>query len=561
MLIGIDVGGTYTDGVLTDGTNILHSSKRPTDEKDLHTTLLTVLDDLLHAVPADVPLERIVLSTTLVTNLLATGRCARTALLLMPGYGLPHDAYQISSDTYFLEGAIDFRGREISPINETEVYDLAARLRQEGIKRAAVAGKFSNRNRSHEVAVQKILKKYYPDLMTIISSDLSNKLNFPRRAATAYFTAAVSAEWQQFAEQIEQAIRLRCPGVMLHILKADGGTMPLDISRLNPCETIFSGPAASTMGALALTMDKKNSLVVDIGGTTSDLALLIDGQPLHASRGARLLDHYTHIEAVSVSSIPIGGDSPINVSSDGISIGQHRLGPAACFGGSAPTVTDAFNYFLQLGAGDMDLSNQALETLTKLAGLSVQEICSQVIDQVIQLLSTATHDIFTRWEYEPAYRVWEVVNRTKFTLDRVIGIGAAAPAIVPMLAESLEAKAFVHKYSPVANALGAALVRPTLSVSVHIDTEQAVCSMEPGGTVEKRPELKRYGLEDARQLALSYLHELAADRQIDSYVGDSRFFMEEQFNMIRGWDRTGRIFDIGVQIAPGFIESCQGVMD
>ena len=245
MLIGIDVGGTFTDGVLFDGRVIKESVKRPTDNDNLDRVILEVLNELLSVVPEEKTVERIVLSTTLVTNLLATGKGKRTALILIPGYGLPHDAYQLSPDTFFITGAIDFRGREIEPISVNEIRALADKLKQMGIKRAAIAGKFSNRNRSHESQTADILKQEYPDLEVFLSCDIANQLNFPRRAATAYFTAMISREWQHFVDEVEKALQKRGADIEVHILKADGGTLPLDISRHYPCETIFSGPAAS----------------------------------------------------------------------------------------------------------------------------------------------------------------------------------------------------------------------------------------------------------------------------------------------------------------------------
>lgn len=559
MLIGIDVGGTFTDGVLFDGRVIKESVKRPTDNDNLDRVILEVLNELLSVVPEEKTVERIVLSTTLVTNLLATGKGKRTALILIPGYGLPHDAYQLSPDTFFITGAIDFRGREIEPISANEIRTLSDKLKQMGIKRAAIAGKFSNRNRSHESQTADILKQEYPDLEVFLSCDIANQLNFPRRAATAYFTAMISGEWQHFVDEVEKALQKRGTDIEVHILKADGGTLPLDISRHYPCETIFSGPAASTMGALALTMDNKNSLVIDIGGTTSDLALLVEGIPLQASRGAQLMNHYTHVKAVSVRSIAIGGDSPLAYSDGRITILADRKGPAACFGGDAATVTDVFNHRLALQQGDVNRSKNYLQNIAEQAHLDLDSMCDQVIDEVIKTLIMATDDMFTEWENEPAYRVWEVVHRRKFALDRVVGIGAAAHFMIPRVAQSLGVEPFVHHYSDVANALGAAVARPTLSVYLHLDTERSLCSVEPGGVVEKTHEIVKYQLSDARELAVKYLRKWGKERGMETYLDEYTVFHEEQFNVIRGWNRTGRIFDIGIQIAPGLIQEYQGV--
>jgi len=559
LLIGVDVGGTFTDGVLFDGRDIVKTLKRPTDNHNLQAVMLDVLDDLLAAVPEQTAVERIVLSTTLVTNLIATGQGERTALILIPGYGLPHTAYHLSPDTFFLSGAIDFRGREIEPVSRDEIISLAVKLKQLGIRRAAIAGKFSNRNRSHEDQAAELLKQEYPDLEIVLSCDISNRLNFPRRAATAYFTAMISPEWQNFVDEVEKALQHKGLAAEVHILKADGGTLPLSASRKYPCETIFSGPAASSMGALALTMDNQNSLVVDIGGTTSDLALLVEGQPLHASKGARLLEQYTHVEAVSVRSIAIGGDSPLAFADGELKILPERQGPAACFGGETATVTDAFNHRLSLDQGDVNRSRKYLQKIAEQADLQLEDLCDRIINQVVATLTEATRAMFKEWENEPAYRVWEIVHRRHFTLDRVVGIGAAAYCIIPRVAEALGVPAYIHRYSDVANALGAAVARPTLSVYLHLDTERSLCSVEPGGIVDKRADIGIYQLEDARQLAVDYLYQMGKLRGMDDYLDDYQVFWEEQFNMIRGWNRTGRIFDIGVQIAPGLIKSYQGV--
>ena len=559
MLIGIDVGGTFTDGVLFAEQEVKKAVKRPTDNDNLQTVILGVLDDLLEAVPDPTKVQRIVLSTTLVTNLLATGKGQRTALIMIPGYGLPHQAYQLSADTFFIRGAIDFRGREIEPLSPAEIKNMANQLKQMGIKRVAVAGKFSNRNRSHENQVAQILKQEYPDLEVFLSSDISNRLNFPRRAATAYFTAMISPEWQHFVDEVERALQQRGEGIEVHILKADGGTLPLEISRYFPCETIFSGPAASTMGALALTMDKNNSLVIDIGGTTSDLALLVEGLPLQASRGARLMSQYTHVQAVSVRSIALGGDSPLTYANGQIDILMDRRGPAACFGGETATVTDAFNYGLSLQQGDASRSEAYLQKLAEVSSLKLDDICTMVIQQVVATLVEATEHMFKEWENEPAYRVWEVVNQRHFSLDRVVGIGAAAYSIIPSVAQSLQVQPFLHHYADVANALGAAVARPTLAVYLHLDTERSMCAVEPGGVVEECRDINKYQLEDARDMAIKYLYQLGKERGMNDYLDDHFIFLEEQYNLIREWDRNGRIFDIGAQVSPGLITEYQGV--
>jgi N-methylhydantoinase A/oxoprolinase/acetone carboxylase beta subunit len=556
MLIGIDVGGTYTDGVLFSDGSVMHSVKHPTNGDDLQETLLSVLDELIKN--SSKAIRRVVLSTTLVTNLLAAERGERTALLLLPGSGLPFSSYRISPDTYFLKGSIDFRGREIEGPDEEEIEAVLKEIDGLGIHRVAVAGKFSNRNDGHEALVRQMVRERHPHMDICTSNEVSGRLNFPRRAATCYYTAMTMREWNAFADGIEGAIHARLPGCELHILKADGGTMTLEASRARPCETVFSGPAASTMGGTALNSDHLNSVVVDIGGTTSDISLLIEGRPLYASKGASIRGHLTHINSFAVTSIAMGGDSPVTAGSGAPEIGRVRLGPAACFGGEAPTVTDAFNVLLTLNIGAADRSAAMLEPVAAQLGLTLEALCGAVAQRVIDTLAASIRDMFRQWEDEPAYKVWEVVHRRTFVLHQVIGIGAAAAAIVPMLAQRLGVPHFLHRYSPVANALGAALARPTLAVQVHVDTQNGVYTVSPGGasgTVDHR----NYQLEDARKLARRFLAEMGSERGLAAYADEAQIFLEEQFNVMRGWDLAGKLFDVGIEIKPGFVHGYEGV--
>lgn len=558
MLIGIDVGGTYTDGVIFEQGDIKASTKAPTDSGDIRGSVLQVLDDLLGSRKPET-IQRIVLSTTLVTNTLATGRGEPTALILLPGYGLPHDAYKISEHTWYLKGAVDFRGRQIDPLDKSELAAAVVAIAGLGVKRIAVAAKFANRNNSLELQIRDYINERCPEIKVSISSEVSGKLNFPRRAVTAYFTAMTLTEWNHFADEIEAALRQRgivCP---VDILKADGGTLSLESSRTMPCETVFSGPAASTMGALALNDEKINSVVIDVGGTTSDISLIIDGHPLYAAKGARIEDHFTHVNAFAVRSLALGGDSPLLIAEGGIDVGRTRQGPAACFGGEAPTVTDVFNVYYKLNIADAGRSQAQLAKLAKENRLGLSEMCQTIVEMVTERLMTAIREMFAQWETEPAYKVWEVIHRRRFELHRIMGIGAAAEAILPPLAQRMAVPLFSHQYSAVANALGASVVRPTLSVQVHVDTAADICTVDPGGIRAGMMPGGKVQLEDVKALACKYLVMIGGERGMGEYTSEYQFFMEEQFNTIRGYSGSGKLFDVGVQVLPGFIHEFKGV--
>lgn len=556
MLIGIDVGGTFTDGVLCSEGRILDTAKRPTKEKELQDSIIAVLDDLLQGIKGG-DITHVAISTTLVTNLLATGGGDRAALILIPGPGLNWHKMEFLPYTYIARGATDFRGRIIEPLDQGQIEEIGKLIVAADIHKVAVVGKFSQRNSSHERQVAAILKERHPHLEVVTGFEVSGQLNFLRRAVTTYYTAITKEKWSSFAHGIQQAFRERGITSPINILKADGGTMPLEMSLRYPCETVFSGPAASVMGAFALTMDRRTSVVVDIGGTTTDLALILEGKPLYASRGALLGGHYSHVRSFAVRSLPLGGDSTVRISGGEIVIGPERSGPAACFGGLAATPTDAVNVLEGGKLGHLELSIRALEEVAQQAGLAVRELAQRIIHQVIIQLEAGIKEMFKSWEQEPAYKIWEIVNRRRVKLERVAGIGAAAEAFVPALAEQLGCRALVHRYSPVANALGAAVARPTLSLLLHADTQRQSYYLNLEGISGKFE--PSWQLKEAKELAIKHLQEIASKRGIGRYADRYEFFLEEQFNMIRGWSTVGKLFDVGVQITSGIIDEFKGV--
>jgi len=235
-----------------------------------------------------------------------------------------------------------------------------------------------------------------------------------------------------------------------------------------------------------------------------------------------------------------------------------RLGPAACFGGEVPTVTDAFNIMNQLGLGNPEASHVTLNAVAAALGVPLDGLCRSVADQVSERLEKSIEDMFRHWENEPAYKVWEVVNARKFNLHQVIGIGAAAPTIVPVLAERMKVPHFLHRLSPVANALGAAVARPTVAVELHVDTGREMYSASPGG-LSGKVNKRNYQLKNAEELARDCLKQVCADRGLSDYADDAQIYSVEQFNVIRGWEQEGKLFDIGIQISPGLIHEYKGV--
>ncbi len=244
-------------------------------------------------------------------------------------------------------------------------------------------------------------------------------------------TAATKDRYGQFAADMAAALKERKIRAPVYILKADGGTLPLDKSVGMPVETIFSGPAASIMGVLALTEPGQTSVVVDIGGTTTDLALILSGQPLLSSKGARVDSLLTHVRAFAVKSVAIGGDSAVAVNGGSLTVGPQRDGPPVCMGGGCPTPTDALRVLGLSSIGDGAKAEQAMQVLAQGLGCSTAEAAQKTIDAVVDKMVSEIEEMFREWESEPAYRIWEIMSKEKLSAQNVVGVGGGSPPWCP----------------------------------------------------------------------------------------------------------------------------------
>ncbi len=558
MLIGIDVGGTTTDAVVVDGNKVVKTAYVPTDHENLLKCLLGALDELVQGIDTR-KVERVVLSTTLITNMIAEGKTDPVALVLIPGPGTNPRDYALG-ESIILDGAIDFRGKEIDKLREPQIKEAASRIRARGLSRVAVVGKFCQRNHAHELKVGEILAAALPGKKIELGHRVSGQLNFPRRAATTMLTAATKDRYELFAKDVAAALRERKISAPVYILKADGGTLPLDKSVQMPVETIFSGPAASIMGVLALTEPGRSSVIVDIGGTTTDLALILSGKPLLSAKGTRVGSLLTHVRAFAVRSIAIGGDSAVAVCCQGfapgagLAVGPHRDGPPLCMGGNGPTPTDALRVLGLCQIGDAAKAEKAMQIVAQGLGCTSKEAAQKVVDAVVDKIVFEINEMFREWEQEPAYRIWEIIKRESLSAQSVVGVGGGAPPLVPLVAARLKAAGIVPQYASVANAIGAAVARPTLTLNLHIDTEKGEYSVAEDGLTGRVTDQKTTP-EEAERLARRLIAERAALLGIGEYAAEAEVTYSEVFNMIRGWSTVGRLMDVRMEIPAGLLPS------
>jgi hypothetical protein len=200
------------------------------------------------------------------------------------------------------------------------------------------------------------------------------------------------------------------------------------------------------------------------------------------------------------------------------------------------------------------LAEKAMQIVAEGLSCTAKEAAQKVVDAVVDRIVFEVNEMFQEWEQEPAYRIWEIMKRELLSARSVVGVGGGAPPLVPLVAARLGAVAIVPEYAPVANAIGAAVARPTLTLNLHIDTEKGEFSVAEEGLTGRVTDRKMTP-EDAEKLARRLLAERAARLGIGEYAGEAEVTYSEVFNMIRGWSTVGRLMDVRMEIPAGLLPS------
>lgn len=542
------MGGTYTDAVFIQDGHILYTAKVPTRSENLVETLMEAFDQL--NIPDEQAISQITVSTTLVTNAVLQNRIPPVQLLLFSGHGMSVDALPWPVSYLELSGEMDFRGREIEPPDQSEWKKLLTSDLRENPNLVAIVGKFSHRNSLHEEQLASYLRGINPTL-NIALGHVCGQANFYRRSLTTYLNLGISNLYHQFAQQLQSAVSERNIRAQISILKADGGIVPL--TKLRPIESIYSGPAASILAALTQGEPTASSIIVDIGGTTTDIGLVLSGVPLLSSKGAEIGPFSTLVRSLAVRSIPVGGDSAIRASDQGFVLENFRLGPAYCLGGDLPTPTDAMRYLRLIDYGDERLAEEALASLLPMERRTLKflhELATAIIDRVAERIARAVDSLKQEWQEEPAYKVWEVLHPHEDHAFHTLISGGGARGMSKALEIRLRTPVQLGVFPEVSNALGAAMARPTFDCTLHLDTymkryrveetgEQGVWS----GALRPYLEVEEFLETLAQQQAAFY------EIKIDDLEKEPFDF----FPIVKGYKTVGQIVRGAVHLRPGVI--------
>ncbi len=332
FILGIDTGGTYTDGILLDyhTRQVITTTKTLTTRHDLKECILKALDALLPEDPQRVRL--ISISTTLATNAVAEGKGRPVGLFLL-GYDadlvqrFKLDADFATSSFHYIEGGHNLHGEEQAPLALDALLERATAI-QADVEAFAVSGYFSPFNASHEERAFTALSEStgHP---VVLGHQLASKLNSVQRATTATLNASLLSILQDFIMAMRKSLNERNVNAPLMVVRGNGALMDAQVAEQLPVETVHSGPAASAIGARFLAQQEQ-ALVIDIGGTTTDLAVVDGGQVNVSETGTTVGGYPTAVRAAHVRSIGLGGDSRIALDMENrLTIGPERVTPLA----------------------------------------------------------------------------------------------------------------------------------------------------------------------------------------------------------------------------------------
>jgi N-methylhydantoinase A/oxoprolinase/acetone carboxylase beta subunit len=362
--LGLDTGGTYTDAAVVDMSTfeVLVKAKSPTTYHDLSIGILGAIDGVLATNgfdPADI--QFVGLSTTLATNSILTGKGGKVGHI---GIGwTPHQDYSSGADMdAYIKGGHGVWAQQMDPL-DTEALGMAIEEMKGKVDSFVVSAHFSVYNPDHERTAAKIIKER-TGMPVVLGHHLSSQLGVPERSVTAVLNARLLPIISDFLDSVESSLAERHISSTILVFKGDGTLMNIGMARERPVETILSGPAASLMGGKVLCREE-NCIMVDIGGTSTDIAYLDDGFPRISKEGATVGRWRTRVKAIDIWTVGLGGDSHVVSDQRGnFKIGPERVVPLSVAASQYPkikermTETSETNYYMVIDKSHSKLSER-----------------------------------------------------------------------------------------------------------------------------------------------------------------------------------------------------------
>ncbi|MGI9418447.1 MAG: hydantoinase/oxoprolinase N-terminal domain-containing protein, partial [Geminicoccaceae bacterium] len=440
MRIGVDVGGTNTDAVIIGAQGVIGWQKTPTTE-DVYSGIVTAISAAIDSGSTDkAAIDSVMIGTTHFTNAVIERRallpvgvlrlCLPATSAIPPMTDWPSDlALAIGGHVALVAGGYEYDGREIAPLDETAVAEAARAMLRKGLQTAAVTSVFSPMNGAMERRAAEIIQNEAPDIAVSLSSELGQFGLLPRENSTI-INAALVALATRVVEAFRRALHELGLDVPLFISQNDGTLMRVEEVERYPVLTFASGPTNSMRGAAHLA-GVDDAMVVDIGGTTSDIGMLRKGFPRQSTHFVDVGGVKTNFRMPDVLAIGLGGGSII--SDHGRRVGPSSVGfaltqEAFCFGGSTLTTTDIAVAGGWADIGDRslvkavtsDTIDKARDTMRHLLDVNVERMKTEARD--LPLLAVGGGAVLIDW---PVRSVSEVIRPDFSAVANAVGAAIA----------------------------------------------------------------------------------------------------------------------------------------
>ena len=324
VILGIDTGGTYTDGVLIESETkkVIRVAKAFTTKGELIIGIRNCIDALKIK---EEHVCLVCLSTTLATNAVVEDRQTAVGLITI---GDPKEKEQNLYPAKLvknLSGKIDITGREVKPLDFEEIKSILKEM-EGNVETLAISGIASIKNPQHELMVKSFTEEILK-VPVVCAHELTTLLGFYERTVTAALNARLIPLIHQLLLDTEQALKERGIYASISVIKGDGHSMLSDYAKTCPVETVLSGPAASLMGGKFLT-GEENAILIDMGGTTTDIVCVDNGEALLEKEGMSIEGWKTRVQSARVYTYGLGGDSQIRMNAAGkLTFGPNRVIP------------------------------------------------------------------------------------------------------------------------------------------------------------------------------------------------------------------------------------------
>lgn len=554
MLLGIDVGGTFTDAVIIDGANVVSWAKRRTTKDNL----MNGITEALGAVLVDIDsaqIEQVTLSTTVVTNTIVEHKEQPVDLYVVAGPGRNVDDIFPVRPVY-LKGYTDHRGIVVESTKCEAINHIAHTVQsRSGTNLAAVSAKFGVRNPKEELDVTNALSAMYDTIST--GSSLSGNLNFPRRTISAYFNSAVTDVFNRFRQAVRDALVAHNITAPVYILKADGGSLPIDTIASVPVETVFTGPAATVLGLEALrSATLGHTVALDIGGTTTDISLWKQGKPLMTKEGVSIRNYPSAVRSFAVTSVGIGGESVVRYNNGNLTVGPERVGPSVALGGKEPTLGDAL---IVLGKAQYGDGQKAYDGIAQIdSTIDATTMAQRIVNVAVQVIQEGIDTVVAKENKRPIYVVADIVHPDPFVPAQLVIVGGTAASLGPIIGDQLGLPIHIPSDAAVANAIGAGVANHTMAITIHVDTKRRTMVVPELGIQDTSSHLR--SAQAVEEVAYSLLREAAKEQGLvtSDVLPDIETISVEDFPVVDGWQSMERIITVKVQLQAGvssYVES------